>query len=121
LAQLEEASKVNTQDQLNTSWIKRILSGRRGRNLREYITGYAFILPSITLIFTFGLFPHTERLDIPGYDSALDTHSQRSRFDLQLNRDGKLHDNVMYIHGSLVDHGEQVLESISRFNTLWGI
>jgi multiple sugar transport system permease protein len=57
LAQLEEAPKVSVQDQLNTSWIKRTLSGRRGRNLREYLTGYVFILPSIALIFTFGLFP----------------------------------------------------------------
>ena len=57
MAQLEEAPKVSAQDQLNTSWIRRALTGRRGRNLREYVTGYAFILPSLALIFTFGLFP----------------------------------------------------------------
>jgi multiple sugar transport system permease protein len=57
LAQLEEAPKVSVQDQLDSSLIRRTLSGRRGRNLREYLTGYAFILPSIVLIFTFGLFP----------------------------------------------------------------
>jgi multiple sugar transport system permease protein len=34
-----------------------MFSGRRGRRLREYLTGYLFILPSLALIFTFGLFP----------------------------------------------------------------
>ena len=38
-------------------WLQKRLSGGRGRRLREYLTGYAFILPSLVLIFTFGLFP----------------------------------------------------------------
>ena len=57
MAQLEEAPKESVQGQLNSTWIRRALTGRQGRNLREYLTGYAFILPSIALIFTFGLFP----------------------------------------------------------------
>ncbi|MCK5635049.1 MAG: sugar ABC transporter permease [Anaerolineales bacterium] len=40
-----------------TDWMQKLLSGSRGRRLREYLTGYAFILPSLLLIFTFGLFP----------------------------------------------------------------
>ncbi len=88
MAQLEEAPKVGVQDQLNTSWIRRALTGRRGRNLREYLTGYAFILPSIALIFTFGLFPvgfafyvsvhkwkikHGPFVGLKNYVSAIDT------------------------------------------------
>ncbi len=40
-----------------TGWLQNLLSGRRGRRLREYLTGYLMILPSVVLIFTFGLFP----------------------------------------------------------------
>lgn len=35
----------------------RILQGRRGRRLREYLTGYLMILPATLLIFIFGIFP----------------------------------------------------------------
>ncbi|MGD8456763.1 MAG: sugar ABC transporter permease [Anaerolineales bacterium] len=34
-----------------------VFTGSRGRNLREYITAYLMIAPSITLIFLFGIFP----------------------------------------------------------------
>lgn len=34
-----------------------LLSGRRGRKFREYLTGYLMIAPAILLIFTFGIFP----------------------------------------------------------------
>jgi multiple sugar transport system permease protein len=34
-----------------------VFTGRRGRNLREYLTAYLMIAPSITLIFLFGIFP----------------------------------------------------------------
>ena len=37
--------------------LQKLLSGRRGRRMREYLTGYLMILPSLMLIFTFGLFP----------------------------------------------------------------
>ena len=36
---------------------KNLFSGRRGRNLKEYLTGYAMIAPAVLLIFTFGIFP----------------------------------------------------------------
>ena len=36
---------------------KNLFSGHRGRNLKEYLTGYAMIAPAVTLIFTFGIFP----------------------------------------------------------------
>jgi multiple sugar transport system permease protein len=32
-------------------------TGRRGRHLKEYLTAYAFIFPSVFLIFLFGIFP----------------------------------------------------------------
>jgi multiple sugar transport system permease protein len=34
-----------------------VFTGRRGRNLREYLTAYLMIAPSIILIFLFGIFP----------------------------------------------------------------
>ncbi|MCH7589002.1 MAG: sugar ABC transporter permease [Chloroflexi bacterium] len=34
-----------------------LFAGKQGRTLRESLTGYAFILPAVTLIFTFGIFP----------------------------------------------------------------
>lgn len=40
-----------------SSWLLRVFSGRRGRHLREYLTGYLMILPAVALIFMFGIFP----------------------------------------------------------------
>lgn len=37
--------------------VTNIFTGRRGRDLRESLTGYLFIAPAIILIFTFGIFP----------------------------------------------------------------
>ena len=34
-----------------------LFGGRRGRNLREYVTAYLMIAPAILLIFVFGIFP----------------------------------------------------------------
>lgn len=68
--------------------LQEVFSGRRGRRLREYLTGYVFILPSLVLIFTFGLFPvgfalyislhkwkikHGPFVGLKNYASAIDT------------------------------------------------
>jgi ABC-type sugar transport system permease subunit len=39
------------------SWFQRAFTGRRRRQLREYLTGYFMILPAAVLIFVFGIFP----------------------------------------------------------------
>ncbi len=39
------------------SWLQRTFGGRRGRVLREYLTGYLFIAPATFLVFLFGIFP----------------------------------------------------------------
>jgi multiple sugar transport system permease protein len=39
------------------SWFRRRFTGRSGRRLREYLTGYLMILPATVLIFVFGIFP----------------------------------------------------------------
>ncbi len=39
------------------SWLQRTFGGRRGRVIREYLTGYLFIAPATALIFLFGIFP----------------------------------------------------------------
>ncbi len=57
MAQREGTSTQRVRDRLDVSVFKRALTGRRGRNLRESLTGYLMILPSVVLIFTFGLFP----------------------------------------------------------------
>ena len=36
---------------------RKLLSGRRGRELREYLAAYLMIFPSVFLIFLFGIFP----------------------------------------------------------------
>lgn len=41
----------------NKRFRKGIFAGRRGRKVREYLTGYLFIAPSTILIFIFGIFP----------------------------------------------------------------
>lgn len=56
--QQAEGSVARTQREAPPSGgLQKLLSGRRGRRLREYLTGYLMILPSLVLIFTFGLFP----------------------------------------------------------------
>ena len=37
--------------------LKKLFTGRRGRKIREYLTGYVFIAPATILIFIFGIFP----------------------------------------------------------------
>lgn len=37
--------------------LKSMFTGRKGRQLREYLTGYLFIAPASLLIFIFGIFP----------------------------------------------------------------
>jgi len=39
------------------SWFQRNFRGRRGRVVREYLTGYLMILPATLLIFIFSIFP----------------------------------------------------------------
>jgi ABC-type sugar transport system permease subunit len=39
------------------SLLKNMVTGRKGRKLREYLTGYTFIAPASILIFVFGIFP----------------------------------------------------------------
>jgi multiple sugar transport system permease protein len=39
------------------SLLKKMFTGRKGRNLREYLTAYTFIAPASILIFVFGIFP----------------------------------------------------------------
>lgn len=40
-----------------SSWQARLFAGRRGRQLRETLLAYLFLLPALLIIFTFGLFP----------------------------------------------------------------
>lgn len=57
MAQLEGTSIQKARGRLDASLLGRVLTGRRGRNLREYLTGYLMILPATVLVFTFGIFP----------------------------------------------------------------
>lgn len=41
----------------NRSLLKKTFSGRRGRQLRDYLLAYIFIAPASILIFIFGIFP----------------------------------------------------------------
>ncbi len=46
---------VNSQRQPTS--FRQLWSGRRGRELREYVTAYLMIAPAVFLIFLFGIFP----------------------------------------------------------------
>lgn len=41
----------------NKSLLKNMFNGRKGRQLKEYLTAYTFIAPATILIFIFGIFP----------------------------------------------------------------
>ncbi|MDX9851284.1 MAG: ABC transporter permease subunit [Anaerolineaceae bacterium] len=41
----------------NKNLLKKFFTGRKGRQLREYLTAYTFIAPATILIFIFGIFP----------------------------------------------------------------
>jgi len=41
----------------NKNLLKKLFVGRKGRQLREYLTAYVFIAPATILIFIFGIFP----------------------------------------------------------------
>ncbi|MFN2273716.1 MAG: ABC transporter permease subunit [Anaerolineales bacterium] len=55
--QSPQAPAVSTTRPPSQSWFRRRFSGRSGRRLREYLTGYLMILPATLLIFVFGIFP----------------------------------------------------------------
>lgn len=57
MAKLEGTSIQRARGRLDASLLRWALTGRRGRNLREYLTGYLMILPATVLVFTFGIFP----------------------------------------------------------------
>ncbi|HEY42359.1 MAG TPA: sugar ABC transporter permease [Anaerolineae bacterium] len=52
-----KASARSIPAETGASRLLRVFSGRRGRHLREYLTGYLMILPAVALIFMFGIFP----------------------------------------------------------------
>jgi ABC-type sugar transport system permease subunit len=45
------------RDQVLHAGLRGLFAGRRGRVMREYLTGYLMILPAVFLIFLFGIFP----------------------------------------------------------------
>jgi len=69
-----------------------IFSGRRGRNLREYLTAYLMITPSIALIFLFGIFP-------VGFALFVSLHKWRIKRGDFINIDNfiKAVDNLTYV------------------------
>jgi multiple sugar transport system permease protein len=57
LTELEATAAEGRSESVTSSWFQRTFTGRRKRQLREYMTGYLMILPAIVLIFVFGIFP----------------------------------------------------------------
>ena len=57
MQRVEPSSAVDTQRHVPLTGLKALFAGRRGRMLREYLTGYLMILPATLLIFVFGIFP----------------------------------------------------------------
>ncbi|OGO19265.1 MAG: hypothetical protein A2Z14_12910 [Chloroflexi bacterium RBG_16_48_8] len=57
MTQLEATAAERRSARVGLSWFQRTFTGRRGRHVREYLTGYFMILPAAVLIFMFGIFP----------------------------------------------------------------
>lgn len=54
---MEHSTVTETHREVTLTGLKGLLTGRRRRVLREYLTGYLMILPSTALVFLFGIFP----------------------------------------------------------------
>ncbi len=57
MTQLEGTKRQPNPESIEIPWFRKAFSGRRGRHLREHLTGYLMISPAVLLIFTFGIFP----------------------------------------------------------------
>ena len=54
---MEHSTVTETHREVTLTGLKGLLTGRRRRVLREYLTGYLMILPATFLVFLFGIFP----------------------------------------------------------------
>ena len=54
---MEHSTVTETHREVTLTGLKGLLTGRRRRVLREYLTGYLMILPATALVFLFGIFP----------------------------------------------------------------
>ena len=57
MTQLAGTKQQPIPESIEIPWFRKAFSGRRGKHLREYLTGYLMISPAVLLIFTFGIFP----------------------------------------------------------------
>jgi ABC-type sugar transport system permease subunit len=100
LAHLEASKNIGTHAETRASWFRQTFSGRRGRNLREYLTGYLMILPSTVLIFIFGIFP-------VGFALYVSLHKWRLKQGdfLGLSNYVRAADNIAYVGLFLIGTG----------------
>jgi multiple sugar transport system permease protein len=82
------------------SWLQRTFGGRRGRVLREYLTGYLFIAPATFLVFLFGIFPVGFALYVSLYKWRL----KRTDF-IGLDNYVKAIDNLAYVGAFILGLG----------------
>ena len=85
---------LNTTSPTQKKERKPLFSKRRKRKLREYLTAYAFIAPSVILIFVFGIFP-------VGFALYVSMHKWRLKQGdyLGLTNYVKAVDNLAYVAG----------------------
>jgi ABC-type sugar transport system permease subunit len=89
------------------SWLQRTFGGRRGRVLREYLTGYLFIAPATFLVFLFGIFPVGFALYVSLYKWRL----KRTDF-IGLDNYVKAIDNLAYLGAFILGLGALALTVI---------
>ena len=97
----------STSIQSSGSWFQRTFRGRRGRLLREYLTGYLFIAPASFLVFLFGIFPVGFALYVSLYKWRL----KRTDF-IGLNNYVKAIDNLAYLGVFLLGLGALIFAVI---------
>jgi multiple sugar transport system permease protein len=90
------------------SWFQRTFGGRRGRVLREYLSGYLFIAPATFLVFLFGIFPVGFALYVSLYKWRL----KRTDF-IGLANYVKAVDNLAYLGAFILGLGAIILAIIT--------
>ncbi len=107
------ASGTATLESSTTQTKVGFFAGRRGRLFRENLTAYLFILPAMTLIFVFGLFPVAFSLYVSMYKWKIKQGAFRG-----LANYTKAMDDLAYVVAFLLAIGAAWL-AISIFIKLW--
>ncbi len=107
------ASGASAMDRQPTRHPTGLLSGKRGRILKENLTAYLFLSPAMSLIFVFGLFPVAFALYVSMYKWKIKQSTFRG-----LSNYTKALDNLAYVIAFLIAVGAIWL-AVSYLRKVW--